>query len=390
MLFRNKNVIEAQRIHSQKLSNGDYNTIRIFLKSKYSFAARMKVIEEAPHQFQLRNNLFFTKLLPNKETQVIYELRPTKRGEYQFGRINCYAQSPIALVSRRFIFDQSMKIPVYPSIIQLKKYELRAISHNLKELGIKKIRKLGHSLEFEQIKEYVKGDDFRTINWKATARKAQLMVNQYQDEKSQQVYSIIDKGRMMKMPFEQLSLLDYSINSSLVISNVAIGKQDKAGIITFSDRLGTMLPATKKAGQMNKILELLFNQKTKYLESDFEKLYTRIRRDVKQRSLLILFTNFQTQNGLKRQMHYLRKINKQHLLVVVIFKNTELAGLINKTAKSVREVYEQTIAEKFSMEKKLIVKELQAHGIHSILTEPKNLSINVINKYLELKSRAAI
>jgi uncharacterized protein (DUF58 family) len=260
----------------------------------------------------------------------------------------------------------------------------------LTDAGIKKIRRRGNNAEFDQIKEYVPGDDYRTINWKATARKNKLMLNQYTDEKSQQVYSVIDMGRVMRMPFEGLSLLDYAINSSLVISNIAMLKQDKAGIVTFSHKVQSVLIADRRNAQLTKILELLYNQKTGYLESDFENLYMHIRTKINQRSLLLLYTNFESLSGLKRQLKYLRRLAKDHLLVVIFFENTELRNFLEKPADTTSEVYIKTIAEKFTYEKKLIVKELEKFGIHSILTSPQNLSVNTINKYLELKARGLI
>jgi uncharacterized protein (DUF58 family) len=226
-------------------------------------------------------------------------------------------------------------------------------------------------MEFEKIREYVVGDDQRMINWKATGRRGNLMVNQYQDEKSQQVYCIIDKGRTMQMPFEGLSLLDYSINASLVISNVTLKKQDKAGLITFSDKNGNLLKAARSSGQQKLILEILYNQKTNYLESDFEKLYSGLHRNLNQRALLFLFTNFGSVSALHRQLPYLRKIAKNHLLVVIFFENTELKQMLDKPAEDLEQVYNNTIAEQFSYEKKQMVKELESYGIHSILTSPK-------------------
>jgi uncharacterized protein (DUF58 family) len=252
------------------------------------------------------------------------------------------------------------------------------------------MRKIGHSMEFEQIKEYVSGDDIRTVNWKATARKSSLMVNNYTDEKSQQVYCIIDKGRLMKMPFNNLSLLDYAINSTLVLSNVCLRKQDRVGLVTFSNKMGTILAAERKPIQQENILQLLYNQETAFLESDYEMLYMQLRSRIKQRSLLILFTNFESLSGLKRQLNYLRSIAQHHLLIVVFFENTELRQLSTINATTLEEVYVKTIAEKFDFEKRLIVKELLKHGILSILTSPENLTVNTINKYLELKSRQAI
>ncbi|HMG88521.1 MAG TPA: DUF58 domain-containing protein, partial [Chryseolinea sp.] len=258
------------------------------------------------------------------------------------------------------------------------------------DAGIKRIRRIGQNMEFELIKEYVSGDDFRTINWKATARKNHLMVNHFQDERSQQVYSLIDKGRVMQMPFNGLSLLDYAINASLVISNIAIKKSDKAGLLTFQNRIGSMVAASRQSKQMANIMEVLYNQKTAYRESDFFALYSHIRRKITQRSLLLLFTNFESIYGLQRQLPYLKSLNSQHLLVVIFFENTEMKSLLTQPAENLKEVYYKAIAEKFSFDKKLIVKELLRHGIQAVLTAPEELTINTINKYLELKARGMI
>ncbi|RYZ76381.1 MAG: DUF58 domain-containing protein, partial [Proteobacteria bacterium] len=152
------------------------------------------------------------KILSGAEKLVQYILKPVKRGEYVFGSLNIYVSAEIFFIRRRFIFDQGKNVAVYPSFLQMRKYELMAISNRLTEAGIKKIRKIGRALEFDQIRDYVTGDDVRTLNWKATARKNQLMVNQYQDEKSQQVYSIIDKGRVMQMPFSKKGILTFGLD----------------------------------------------------------------------------------------------------------------------------------------------------------------------------------
>jgi uncharacterized protein (DUF58 family) len=390
ILHVNKNGIFGRRNTLDKLSNGDDNFIQIVLENHYLFPSRLTIIDEIPFQFQARNTEFNLTIEPGKNKIVEYIVHPVKRGEYSFGSLNIFVKSPIGFIQRRYSFSQDMKVPVYPSFLQMRKYELLAISNNLTNAGVKKIRKIGSNAEFDQIKEYVYGDDFRTINWKATARKNKLMINQYQDEKSQQVYSVIDMGRVMKMPFNNLSLLDYAINASLVISNIAMLKQDKAGIITFSNKVQSVLLAERRNSQLQKILELLYNQKTGYLESDFEKLYINIKTKINQRSLLLLYTNFESLSGLQRQLKYLRRIAKDHLLVVIFFENTELETFMEKPAISTEEVYNKTIAEKFIYEKKLIVKELEKYGIHCILTDPKKLSVNTINKYLELKARGLI
>ncbi len=390
LLFRVKRGLHGERVCTDKLSNGDENEISIYLENFYSFFVSLRVFEEIPHQFQRRDLEFNLTMKPGETKVIKYHLRPVKRGEYSFGSVNVLISSQLSLLARRFRFSSDKMVPVYPSYIQMRKYELMAIHHRLTETGIKKIRRIGQNQEFELIKEYVSGDDFRTVNWKATARKSRLMVNQFQDERSQQVYSLIDKGRVMQMPFDGMSLLDYAINATLVISNIAIKKSDKAGLITFQDRIGSLLPAARLNNQMATIQEVLYNQKTAFLETDFSVLYSAVRKSISQRSLLLLFTNFESIHSLQRQLPYLANLARMHLLVVIFFENTELKKAIEEPAETLKEIYYQAIAERFSFEKKLIVKELQKHGIQSILTTPEKLTINTINKYLELKARNLI
>lgn len=390
LLFRSRKGLTGYRSAPEKLSNGDDNPLTIYLENFYVFPVSVTVIDEIPHQFQRRDIAFHLQLDPGSSQTFTYQLRPVKRGEYSFGTINAFVRSPVGLLKRRFRFSGDKMVPVYPSFMQMHKYELMAISNRLTMVGIKKVRKIGQNAEFELVRDYVSGDDIRTINWKATARRNQPMVNQFQDERSQQVYCLIDKGRVMKMPFREMSLLDYAINTSLVISNIAIKKYDKAGLLTFQDNIGTYLPASSRNGQMNTILEVLYNQKTGFRESDFSTVFGFVRSKINQRSLLLLFTNFESRYGMRRQLPYLIKLAKQHLLVVIFFENTELSHLATEPAQRTDEIYYKAVAEDFMLDKKLIVKELQRHGIQSILTAPENLTVNTINKYIELKARSMI
>lgn len=389
-LFVQNNPVQMERITGERFSNGDQNNVTIVLTNKYPFPINTSIIDEVPEQFQARNFLLQTRVNSREEKSISYVLRPVERGEYQFAALRLFIKGPLQLVVRRITKNTGQAVKVLPSYFLLRQYELKAHSSNLTEAGSKKIRKIGHSLEFEQIKDYVTGDDIRSINWKATARKGQLMVNNFTDERSQQIYCIIDKGRVMKMPFEGMSLLDYAINASLILLRVALIKQDKAGLITFDENIGNFLPADRKAAQMSNVLETLYNQQTKFMESDYEKLYAVIRTRVTQRSLIVLFTNFESMTGLQRQLPYIRSIARNHLVLVVFFENTELRQLTEAPADNIEMLYTKTIAEKFVYEKKVIVKELQQHGIFTILTAPQNLTIDTVNKYLELKARQAI
>ncbi|MFQ5569581.1 MAG: DUF58 domain-containing protein [Rhodothermales bacterium] len=390
LLYRMPQGVRARRQTPERFSNGDDNALHIYLTNEYRFLLHATIIDELPFQFQIRDATYRLSVPPGGERILRYSVRPVQRGAYVFGAVNVYAASPLGLVSRRYRFDEGREVPVYPSFLQMRKYELLAVSNRLEEIGVKKVRRVGHTMEFDHVRDYVLGDDPRTINWKATARRGTLMINQYRDERAQPVYSVLDMGRVMKMPFDGMTLLDYSINASLVLSNIALLKQDRAGLVTFSHDVGTLLPAERKSGQIYTIQEVLYNLQTDFLESDYARLVAHLRRHLRQRSLVLLFTNFETRTSMQRQLPFLRALARQHVVVAVFFENTSLRTLLDTAPRDTEGIYIKTIAEKFAFEKREVVKDLSRHGIQSILTAPQDLSVNTINKYLELKARGMV
>lgn len=385
-----KNPVIVKRICGERFSNGDDNRVTLEITNQLPYTLALTLIDELPFQFQQRNWKVSAAAPASGTIQVNYTVKPTERGVYQFGITNVFVRGVLGMISRHIKAGGEKEVATYPSFIQMRRYQLLAATNQLMETGSRRLRKIGNSLEFEQIREYVLGDDYRTINWKATARKNAIMVNSFMDERSQQVICLIDKGRTMKMPFEGMSLLDYAINASLVLSNIVLSKQDKAGILAFGKRVDQYIAPDKKATQLGLILEGLYRQETDFMDSDFDSLYAAVRYRIKQRSLLILFTNFESSYGLERQLPYLQKLASHHPLLVVFFENTELADFLQKKAGNLEEIYTQTIAAKFAFEKRQMVKELQKHGIMAMLTPPQKLTANTLNKYLELKARQVV
>jgi uncharacterized protein (DUF58 family) len=389
-LYGRRVSLQASRVTAKVLSLGDDNPVALSLKNNSSVFLNVTLVDELPEQFQIRDFKRELKLPAGQSDKHVYQLKPLTRGEYAFGDLHCFIHSTLGLVKRRITFKLNEVIPVYPSIIQMKRFELKSFIRTSEEYGVKRMQRIGHSYEFEHIKQYVGGDDYRSINWKATGRRAQLMVNQYEDEKSQQVYCLLDRSRVMHMPFEGLSLLDYAVNASLVISNIVLQKQDKAGLITFSDKIGTALKAERSKQQLKHILEALYKEEEQPAEANYELMYIGARRFIKGRSLVFLFTNFESEYALQRVIPQLRKINRQHLLVVVFFENTEISNFAKQPSETLEDVYAQVTAEDYSYNKMQLAQQLKQFGIMSILTKPENLTVATINKYLELKSRGLI
>jgi uncharacterized protein (DUF58 family) len=390
LLFARKPEVRCAREVNPVFSLSDPNPVRVHLENQSGFYLNLKVADELPAQFQIREEEISVALPARQIRHLDRTLRPLSRGVYAFGNINVFVSTRIGWVERRLVFEQARQVAVYPSIIQMKQYELRAMRQIAHDTGIKKMRRIGHSYEFEQIKNYVQGDDYRSINWKASSRRAALMVNQYEDERSQQVYCIVDKSRVMRMPFEGLSLMDYAINTTLAISNIILKKQDKAGLLTFSDVVGATIKAERDVGQLNRIMESLYREKERPVESNYELLYEAVRRLIGARSLLLLFTNFESSYALERALPMLRRLSRAHLLVVVFFENTEIRKLAQEEVVNVADMYRQTVARQFIQDKKEMVTKLRQYGIQAVLTKPQDLTLNTINKYLELKSRGLI
>ncbi|HTF21820.1 MAG TPA: DUF58 domain-containing protein [Chryseolinea sp.] len=390
VLFNRSVQIDARRKTPSVLSLGDENEIVLVFQNRSNLELDAEVIDELPVQLQIRTSSHRLHLSPGVVIDRRYSVRPLSRGEYLFGNIHVFVRSRMGLISRRITVGQPLNLPVYPSIVQMRKYEIRASARLATEYGVKKVRRVGHSYEFEHIKQYMRGDDYRSINWKATSRRAHIMVNQYEDEKSQQVYCIIDKSRVMHMPFNGLSLFDHAVNAALVISNIVLGKHDRAGLLTFAEAPKSMLKAERGKMQLKKILDLLYKEKEDAVEANYESMYLGLNRMVNGRGLLLLFTNFESMYALQRVIPQLKRLNNQHLLVVIFFENTEITSQVGAPANTLGEVYKEAIAEDYKLTKIQLVQELRQHGIMSILTRPEELIVTSINKYLELKSMGMI
>jgi len=390
LLFGGEGHIIADRVLPERLSNGDENGIRIELRNAYPFAVQCGVVDEQPVQLQARDTEARLTIPPGQTRTLQYTVRPTRRGRYEFGAVHTFVTSSLGLVERHDERGDGAAVPVYPSFLQMRAYELMAASNRLEEMGVKPVRRLGHTMEFDHIREYVVGDDRRAVNWKATARRGNLMVNEYRDERAQPVYCVLNAGRVMELPFDGMTLLDHSINASLALARIALMKQDRAGLVAFADEIGPVLPAQRANGHIRTFQEKLYELYTGFEEADYARLATYVRTHLRQRGLLVLFTNFMTRSSLDRQLPYLRALTRRHTVIVVFFENPKLSAQARARAETVEDIYVKTMAERFVREKEEVVHTLQRNGCYAVHTPPQDLSARTLNQYLELKAKGVV
>lgn len=382
--------VKATRFMPQRFDLNECHSIKIEINNQSAQPIFARLYDYVPTEVQNRKLYFDFQLMPRATKELTYNFTPKSRGIFSFGKTVVYLRSFLNLVQLKLNLNTAQDIHVYPSIKAMKKMEFEVFTHQSPSQGIKKVRRIGHNSEFEQIKNYVQGDEIKTINWKATSKRNELMVNQYQAEKSQAIYTIIDKSRSMRQEFEGMTLLDYAINSTLVFSNVAIKKGDRFGLISFSDKVDSLLAADNKATHLRKILDLLYNEKSSFLESDYEFLYQVLRKKVTSRATFILYTNFETEVAMRRVLPILRQINKKHNLVVVFFENTELENISLMHPENARDVYMSQIAQDIMNVKKRIAEELNRNGIQTVVAKPDRLSVETVNKYLLMKAKGLV
>ncbi len=389
LLFSAK--VDAMRTVAERLSNGEDNDVCIAVNNHSRLPLSLTIIDELPREFRFHDARFSLKLKKLESKSIHYLLRPVERGCYEFGEVLAYVSSPLALLERKHRFGpKTTAVKVYPSYLHLDRYELAAANAMTLQNGQKRVRRAGNSTEFEQIKDYVTGDDFRTINWKASARTARWMVNVYRDERSQPVWFLLDKGRTMQRTFDGMTLIDYAINAALVLSHVAVRRYDMPGLLSFDAHISQTVPAENRSNQMHRILDALYAEQTAYAETDFSALCAHVNRHIHRRSLLMLFTDFTTRDALMRQLPYLRRLASHHCLLVVLFDDPDLQAQDAALVKNFEDMKFQTLATDALLEKRSLCTELRRNGIYTLFTTPQNLTVAAVNKYIELKTLQAV
>ena len=387
--------LEGVREVPSKLSMGDPNEIAITVASRYPFASRVTVLDEVPVQFQARGAGAVVRVAARSDAEVRYALRPTQRGAYDFGRLLLYAEGPLGLVQRRFRAAPGGVAAVYPSILQMQRFAFLAASERLQEAGVRRVRRLGQTMEFDQVRPYVPGDDRRSVNWTATARRgatggaSALFVNTYQEERAQPVVAAIDMGRAMRSPFDGLTLVDHAVNASLVLLNTALLTDDKAGLVAFDQEVRAVVRPSRTPATLPTLLEALYRLDPGFRDPSFDALYAALRQQVRQRSLVLLFTSLDTVAGLERRLPVLRQIARSHRLCVVLFENTGIRELLASRSARLEDVYVKAVAEGLALETREVAQTLERHGIGALVTKPETVTADAVNRYLQIRARGA-
>jgi uncharacterized protein (DUF58 family) len=382
--------LEVERINDTKLSLGADNLITLLVANRGRRALRLTLRDEYPHQFTADAVTLAGEVGPFDIYEARYHVRPVARGDYAFGDVNVRYRSLLQTFVRQARYPAQARVKVYPNVLDVRKYDLLARKGLLFELGLRANRQFGAGTEFERLREYNTDDEFRRINWKATARRGKPIAAEYETERSQYVVSLIDTGRLMRPPIGELAKLDYAINTALLLSYVATLKGDHVGLLTFADDVRTYLAPRRGRGQFYRMLEALYNVQFEPVEADYAQALSYLGVKHKRRSLVIVFTDLVTLDAAKPLIAHMARLAQRHLPLCVVISDPNITNLAARPPRDSDAVYQRAVAEMLLDERQLVLDTLNRSGVLTIDVPADKLTVSVINKYLELKGRGAI
>ncbi|PKM93644.1 MAG: hypothetical protein CVU84_14865 [Firmicutes bacterium HGW-Firmicutes-1] len=358
----------------------------VYNKSKYPLALRIK--DTIPDfAFELVTDYAIGKVMPHEKERIFYTLNPKKRGIYSFTEIYVAYLSRLKLINKHVVYEMKADIKVYPNIKDLKKYRLMVFGGYIMRGGKKIWNKRGEGMEFESLREYIYGDAYSKINWKATASMNKPIINQFEIEKNQDVIALIDSGRAMSYEVRGYKKLDLAINTALILSDIANSSGDKSGLMVFNTEVQQYVKPATGGQHRNKLLEALYTIDYSRETSNFGEAFTYLTHQHKKRSLIFMFTEFETLDEANEYMKVLPEISKRHLVILFMMTKEKVVDLSSSTAILDEALFLKGAALEILEERKKIIASLKRSGIMCVECLPDSLTTDVINHYIQLKRK---
>lgn len=377
----------VSRIHDTKLSMGADNPITIRVRNRGRRFVRFWVRDEAPVEFKIQPAILTGDAAPRNTWEENYFVYPFQRGDYFFGNLNLRWQGPLGLIIRQGKIPAAGQVKVYPNLLNIRQYDILLKQNRLQEIGLRNTRMFGEGTEYERLREYVPDDDYRRIDWKATARRNRPITVEYQTERSQNVMIVLDVGRMSQSPVARMAKLDYVVNTALLLTYVATGKGDKVGLMTFADQTSAFILPRQGRGQFFRILESLYRVEAQPVEPDYGQAFSYLGHKLRKRSLLVIFTDLSGGIGMQMLKTSIAPLTKHSLPLVVTISDPEVHEAAQLRPVDSFTAYQRVAAEKLLEERQLVLDELKRKGVLTLDVPANRLNLAVINHYLELKGR---
>ncbi len=381
------------RRHDARLSLAAHNLVEIDIDLRAGLRATPVWLRDTPpptFHLDVAQPLLESVAVPRQPIVVRYHVWPPRRGDYGFGDLYLRWESPAGLLRRQASFSAAGPVKVYPNLVDVRKFDLLLRRNRLWELGLRATRQLGAGNEFERLRDYSPDDEYRRINWKATARRGRPISVEYETERSQNIYTLLDVGRMMRSPVGDVAKMDYAINAVLLLAYVAVQKGDRVGLLTFADTvLHTVAPRSGK-GQFHRLLEQLYAVEGQRVEPDYGVAFSEFAARQHKRGLVLVFTDLTGSLSTAALVAQLARLRRQHLPLLVTVADPAVNRLATQPITDSAALYQRTVAERVLAERRATLDHLRSQGVHTLDAPADELSVAVIDRYLAMKERMLI
>lgn len=378
------------RRHDARLSLAAPNPIQIDITLHQGLRPTpVWVRDEVPANFKLDDaeRILTGQVMPRQMTTLRYTVTPPRRGDYHFGDLHLRWGTPLGLLTRQARFDASAPVKVFPNLVDIRKYDLLLRRNRLWELGVRQTRLLGAGSEFERLREYTPDDEYRRINWAATARRGRPISIEFETERSQTILALLDTGRMMRSPVGDVAKLDYAVNAVLFLAYVAAQKGDQVGLMAFADTPQTWVAPRSGKVQFQRLLAQLYAVESQAVEPDYTAAIAYLAAKQSKRSLVLIFSDLTGALHTDQLATELAHLQRRHLVLLVTMRDPTVQALVDTPVRDSAGLYARTVAERLLDERQTLLEALQRRGVLTLDVPADELSIAVINRYLEIKAR---
>ena len=377
--------IRVERVLPSFLSLAGANSVGWDVRNDSRWTVRFLLKEDVPESLTRSRECIDGSLRPRSRSELRYEVRPAKRGLYEFGDIWLRWWTPLGLLIRQCRIQARASVKVYPNVANLARYELALRRHRAAELGLRGARQRGRGRQFDSLRDYVSGDDWSDIAWKATARRNRLIVRDYEVERNQNILLLLDCGRLMTTEHDGVSRLDYAINASLLLTYAAMKQGDSIGLIAFDERIQTYVPPVRGRGALRRLNEALYRLEPTLTEPNYDMACRFLALRYRKRSLIVIFTDVIDRDASAMLLGHAARFARQHLPLCVVFRNLETEEMARVSPAEPVDCFTKTVALQALDRRTAALAQMRGHGVDVLECAPKALAPNLIGRYLWLK-----
>ena len=391
LLSEKENAFRVEREMEERFAMGAENKVTIKISNRAQRKVTFLVKDEYPHRMELTSPREAQLTIPVGRSRAWrYSLLPTARGKYDFGNTVLRFRTRLGLLWRQITYPTATDVKVYPDIREARKHELYAHRNRRPEPGLRRMRVRGQGREFESLREFVIGDEIRHISWAATARRGKVITRQYTIERSQNIVVLSDTGRLMTARIGKLTKLDHAVNATLSIAYVAAAGGDNVGLVAFSRRVVSYLPPRRGRDQINRLMEALYSLEPQMIEPSYKRAFNFFGANCKRRSLVVILTDLVDRDASAELLAHTSQLIPRHLPLIITIGDTDLREMVRAQPATSGDVYRQAVAEEILRQREEALMRIRHAGGLALDVPAGRLSLELVNKYLEVKERGLL